>query len=78
MREVIPIMCGKTDIPNRQNLQYTKLESITDNTTVVPKPDFYDGARLENIDKRVLEVIDKELIDRQAEEDVRSFITCKY
>jgi hypothetical protein len=55
MRKVLPMLYGDADIPNKQDLLFTRLESITNETTVVPKPDFYDGARLGDIDKRVRE-----------------------
>ncbi len=55
MRKVLPMLYGDADIPNKQDLLFTRLESITNETTVVPKPDFYDGARLRDIDKRVRE-----------------------
>ncbi|KAH8588715.1 hypothetical protein B0O99DRAFT_638425 [Bisporella sp. PMI_857] len=53
MKNLIPIICGDSDIPNKQNLQFTRLESIAGGATVDVKPDFYDGARVENIDKQV-------------------------
>ena len=53
MRDVVPIMCGDADIPSRQNLLFTRLDPIANDTTVDAKPDFYDGARLEDIDKQV-------------------------
>ncbi|KAI4131139.1 MAG: hypothetical protein LQ347_003092 [Umbilicaria vellea] len=53
MRNVVPIMCGNAAIPSRQNLLFTRLDPIANNTTVDAKPDFYDGAHLEDIDKQV-------------------------
>ncbi|KAH8587339.1 hypothetical protein B0O99DRAFT_678204 [Bisporella sp. PMI_857] len=55
MRDLIPIICGESDIPNKQNLQFTRLEPIAGGATVDGKPDFYDGARVEEIDKQVQE-----------------------
>jgi hypothetical protein len=55
MRHVFPIIAGNSDIPNKENLQFTRLDSMTGGVTVDPKPDFYDGARLEDIDKSVRE-----------------------
>ncbi|TAQ83868.1 hypothetical protein B7494_g7808 [Chlorociboria aeruginascens] len=55
MRDVMPIIAGDANIPNKQNLLLTRLESITSNITVDPKPNFYDGPRLKNIDKSVRE-----------------------
>ena len=53
MRDVLPIICGNSDIPNKQNLLFTRLDPIANNTTVDAKPDFYDGARLQDIDPQV-------------------------
>ncbi|MCJ1308320.1 hypothetical protein MMC25_001973 [Agyrium rufum] len=53
MRNVVPTICGNADIPSRQNLLFTRLDPIANDTTVDAKPDFYDGARLEDIDKLV-------------------------
>jgi hypothetical protein len=55
MRDVLPKIYGDADIPHKQDLLFTRLESITDKTTVDAKPDFYDGAPLESIDKQVRE-----------------------
>ncbi len=45
MRNVVPLLVGKAKIPNEGNLPFTNLDSLTDNTTVNPVPDFFDGAR---------------------------------
>ena len=67
MSTVLPeIHSTHPDILNKKNKLFTRLESITNRTTVDAQLDFYNGARLEDIDRRVLEDIDKELIDRQA------------
>lgn len=55
IRDVLPMLYGNSDIPSKQNLLFTRLESITNKTTVDAKPDFYDGARLESIDTQVRE-----------------------
>lgn len=55
MRDVLPTIYGDADIPHKQDLLFTRLESITDKTTVDAKPDFYDGAPLGSIDKQVRE-----------------------
>ncbi|PNY27399.1 Uncharacterized protein TCAP_02660 [Tolypocladium capitatum] len=49
MSTVFPIICGDRDNSNRQNVLFTGLEPITDNTAVKPKPDFFDGARLQDL-----------------------------
>lgn len=53
MRDVLPMLYGPADILHKENLLFTRLESITDNKTVVAKPDSYDGAALDSIDMQV-------------------------
>jgi len=54
MNSVIPIICGNADIPNQQNVLFTELEPVTTyDIAVKPKPDFFDGANLRDIDKKV-------------------------
>lgn len=55
MRDLVPIICGASDILNKQNLQFSRLEPIAGGATVDGKPDFYDGAHIEEIDKQVQE-----------------------
>ena len=62
MRHVFPIIAGNSNIPNKENLQFTRLESMTNGVTVDPKPDFYDGAHLEDIDKSVREELSTYII----------------
>lgn len=52
---VFPIISGDANIPNEENLQFTRLESMTGYVTVDPKPDFYDGVRLEDMNREVRE-----------------------
>ncbi len=53
MRSIIPGLAGDLDIPNEGHLPFTNLDSITDNTTVNPIPDFFDGALPGAVDKQV-------------------------
>ncbi|KAH6955694.1 hypothetical protein BKA56DRAFT_234345 [Ilyonectria sp. MPI-CAGE-AT-0026] len=53
MREIIPVISGDANIPNSGDVAFNNLDSITDGTTVAAKPDFYDGAHLEDIDPAV-------------------------
>lgn len=59
IRNILLTIYGDDDdvshILHKQDLLFTRLESITENTTVDAKPDFYDGAPLESIDKQVQE-----------------------
>ena len=62
MRDVLPIICGDSHFPSKQNLLFTRLESIANGTIVDAKPDFYDGARLNDVDKRVRDDLDTFII----------------
>ncbi len=54
LTSVIPVICGDTDIPSRQQVLFTELEPVTaEDLLVRPKPDFSDGARLQDVDKTV-------------------------
>ena len=53
MRTTFPIIAGNANIPNKWDLVFTNLEPITDGTLVDAKPDYYDEACLEQIDKQV-------------------------
>ncbi|KAF4512012.1 hypothetical protein G6O67_001198 [Ophiocordyceps sinensis] len=49
MATVLPVICGSSDIPNKQNVLFTELNPITTHKAVKPKPDFFDGARLQDL-----------------------------
>ena len=53
IRDIVPIMYGDANILSRQNLLFTRLDLIANNTTVNTKLDFYDRARLRDVNKRV-------------------------
>jgi hypothetical protein len=53
MRKVIPVITGNANIPNSGDVLFNNLQSITDGETVDAKPDFYDGARFGDVDKKV-------------------------
>lgn len=55
MRDLLPIIAGSSDIPNRQDLCFTQLDTIANGTVVDAQPDFYDGARFGDIDTQVRE-----------------------
>ncbi|KAM5368768.1 hypothetical protein ACJZ2D_009322 [Fusarium nematophilum] len=44
MQTVIPIIAGDADIPNESSLPFTNLPSMTQEMTVKPVPDYFDGA----------------------------------
>ena len=53
MRKSFPIISGEADIPSAGELPFGNLKPLTDGTLVDAKPDFYDGARLAQIDRRI-------------------------
>ncbi|KAI0550178.1 hypothetical protein F4679DRAFT_222462 [Xylaria curta] len=53
MDDIIPILCGNTFIPHKKNILFTELKPITNEDATRPKPDFFDGSPLGNIDKKI-------------------------
>lgn len=53
MRKSFPIISGDADIPSAGELPFGNLKPLTDGTLVDAKPDFYDGARPAQIDRRI-------------------------
>ena len=54
MSTVIPIFCGPSKIPNQQDVLFTEFAPITDKKKrVKPKPDFFDGARFDELSQEV-------------------------
>lgn len=51
--KVIPVLCGSAKIPNQQNVLFTEMEPVTKEGAVKPRPDFFDGARLLDLDKSI-------------------------
>lgn len=51
MQNVIPILAGDSEIHKQQNVLFTEMEPITDETAVKPKPDFFDGAWLRDLNE---------------------------
>lgn len=62
MRNVVPLLTGNASIPNEGHLPFTNLDSLTNNTTVNPVPDFFDGAHAGDLDRKVREDLDKIII----------------
>jgi hypothetical protein len=52
-RNLIPIIAGDADIPNDGDLLFTNIESITGGLTVKVAPDFFDGARLSDVHRKI-------------------------
>ncbi|KAF4449536.1 hypothetical protein F53441_7195 [Fusarium austroafricanum] len=57
MRNIIPLIAGDAYIPNEGHLPFTNLASITEDTTVNPNPDFFDGAHPEAVGQGVREAL---------------------
>ena len=53
MRKSFPIISGNANIPSAGELPFGNLKPLTDGTLVDAKPDFYDGARPAQIDRRI-------------------------
>lgn len=54
MRTVIPRIIGDDrSIRNSSDILFCNLTSLTDNKTVIPKPDFFDGAPLLSLDRQL-------------------------
>lgn len=62
MSNILPIIVGNADIPNEENLRFTNLDSITEEVTVNPQPDFFDGARPEDLHKEVRSKLNKTIV----------------
>ena len=55
MSKVFPIIAGTVDIPSQENLRFTNLKDLTDGSITKAQPDFYDGARPEDLNKQIRE-----------------------
>ena len=55
MSKVFPLITGTADIPSQENLRFTNLKDLTDGSITQAQPDFYDGARPEELNKRIRE-----------------------
>lgn len=62
MRSVVPIVTGDLDIPNEGHLPFTNLELMTENTTAIPVPDFFDGVLPGAVDRQVREDLNKIIV----------------
>ena len=55
MSKAFPIIVGATNTPLQENLRFTNLQNLTDGSITNAQPDFYDGARPEDLDQRIRE-----------------------
>ncbi|KAK5020591.1 hypothetical protein LTR60_000378 [Cryomyces antarcticus] len=62
MSSVFPVIAGNANIPSQEDIMYTNLAPLTDGTITAPKPDFYDGARLEQLDRRVRNALGRYIV----------------
>lgn len=63
MTSVIPVLCGNraNNIPSEQNVLFTELAPMTTkDATTKPKPDFFDGANLQDIDRNIRDEQDEQ------------------
>lgn len=50
---MFPIIAGDSDTPSGEDIPFNNLAPLTNGTITIPRPDFYDGARPEQLDRRV-------------------------
>jgi len=55
MSKVFPIITGTADIPSQENLRFGNLKDLTDGSITKAQPDFYDGARPEDLNRQIRE-----------------------
>jgi hypothetical protein len=53
VRTVIPMISGDSSIHNQQDVRFTELEPMTNQSAVKPQPDFFDGARLGDLSQKL-------------------------
>lgn len=57
LRSLVAIVAGETDILCAGSHAFTKLKPLTDEASITPVPDFFDGARSGSIDEKVRKVL---------------------
>ncbi len=62
MSSILPVIAGNSDMPSEENLRFTNLHSITEQTTVDVQPDFFDGARPGDVHKEVRTKLNKTVV----------------
>lgn len=55
MSTVFPIIAGSANIPHSENLRFGNLKDLTDGSITKAQPDFYDGARPEDLNRQIRE-----------------------
>ncbi|EHK42994.1 hypothetical protein TRIATDRAFT_13340, partial [Trichoderma atroviride IMI 206040] len=62
VRKLIPLLVGDVDISNSGNCFFTNLRSRTGYTTTTPRPDYFEGALLEDVDMTVRDDLKNQII----------------
>jgi hypothetical protein len=62
MSTAFQVILGNADIPSAENLVFGNMEPLTDESIVYAKPDFYDGARPEQIVPQIRQALGKSII----------------
>ena len=55
MSKVFPIIASPATFPSQENPSFGHLNDLTDGSITKAQPDFYDGSRPADLDKRVRE-----------------------
>jgi len=62
MSKVFPIIAGTADIPSQENLPFGNLKDLTDGSITKAQPDFYDGSRPADLDKRIRQKLEPYIV----------------
>lgn len=62
MRNVVLMIAGNADISIQGHLLFTNLESATNETTVKPMPDYFDGARVGDVHFQVKQDLNQKTV----------------
>lgn len=54
MSTIVPVLCGRSFVHTQRDVLFTELVPITDGTAVMPKPDLFDGLRLDELGAKLL------------------------
>jgi hypothetical protein len=76
MRKVIPLVAGSADIPKRGHLPFTNFESLTNKDTVMPVPDYFDGARMRDVYTKMSNALRKTVITIKHTDNRRVWRSC--
>jgi hypothetical protein len=57
-----PIITGSANIPHAEDLRFGNLKDLTDGSLAKARPDFYDGSRPAELNKRVREELEEYIV----------------